>query len=158
LAIEYRWADGQYDRLPALALELVQRPVNLIVAVGGATPVRAAKAATSTIPLVFVMGDLDPVKSGVVASMNRPGGNITGVTPFLFALGAKRLELLGKMVPKVTAIDMIVNQTNPYSELETREVEDAARALGLQLRVVNASNNSEIDAAFAALVRLSARA
>jgi putative tryptophan/tyrosine transport system substrate-binding protein len=158
LAIEYRWADGQYDRLPGLASELVQRPVNVIVAVGGAIPVRAAKAATSMIPIVFVMGDLDPVKSGVVASMNRPGGNTTGVTPFLFALGAKRLELLAKIAPQVAAIGMIVNPTNPYTELETREVEEAARALGLRLHVATASNESEIDTAFAALVQRQAGA
>jgi putative ABC transport system substrate-binding protein len=153
LAIEYRWADGQYDRLPAMAFDLVRRPVNLIVAVGGAVSVRAAKAATPTIPIVFVMGDVDPVKSGLVASLNQPGGNITGVTPFISVLGAKRLELLREMVPKVAVIGMLVNPNFSDTDTQSRDAQEAALALGLELHVLRASTERDLDAAFATLVQ-----
>jgi putative tryptophan/tyrosine transport system substrate-binding protein len=149
VAIEYRWAEGHYDRLPALAGELVARRVALIVAAGGAVTALAAKAATSTIPIVIVIGD-DPVKFGIVESLSRPGGNITGVTLFIDVLTPKRLELLSEMVPGA-ALTMLANPRNPNAETEARSAQEAARQIGRELRVLDAGSDAEIDAAFASL-------
>jgi ABC-type uncharacterized transport system substrate-binding protein len=157
VAIEYRWAESHYDRLPALADDLVRRRVTVIAALGGTPSALAAKAATTTIPIVFNVG-VDPVAFGLVTSLNRPGGNITGISMLNLTVAAKRLELLRELAPKAAAIALLVNPTNPYSESETKEVRDAARTLGLQLHVLNASDESEIDAAFATLSQQRARA
>jgi putative tryptophan/tyrosine transport system substrate-binding protein len=151
IAIDYRWAEGHYDRLPGLAADLVQRKVALIAAVSGTPTALAAKAATATIPIVFANGS-DPVASGLVASLNRPGGNITGATFLAPATVTKRLEILRDLT-SAGAIAFLVNPNNPIADVETREAERAARALGLQLHVLNASNESDIDTAFAILVR-----
>ena len=150
LSIEYRWAEGQFDRLPSLAAELVQRPVAIIVAAGGNVSVLAARAATSTIPIVFPGMD-DPVKFGVVSSFSRPGGNATGVSLFNAVLGAKRLELLRGFVPQATVIAHLVNPANPTTEDQMRDLEEAARASNLRIHVVNAKSASDIDPAFAAM-------
>jgi len=164
VAIEYRWALGQYDRLPALAAELVRRQVTVIVAVAGAPAAFAAKGATETIPIVFNQG-IDPVQSGLVASLNRPGGNITGVTILTAELARKRLDLLHEFVAifvaafePATVVALLVNPTNPVTASETRSLEDAARILGLQAHGVEARSPNEIDAAFEALIGLRARA
>ncbi len=152
VSIEYRWAEGHYDRLSVLAADLVRRQVAVIAAPGGTPAALAAKAATTTIPIVFLVG-IDPVTAGLVASLNQPGGNVTGVSILNVAVVAKRLELLHELVPTATVIALLVNPTNPYTEPETKEVRDAARSLGLQLHVLNASNEDEIDAAFATMVQ-----
>jgi len=152
LQIEYRWAQNQYDRLPALAAELVHRPVDVIAATGGMIAALAAKSATSTLPIVFETGG-DPVKAGLVASLNRPGGNMTGIMLLIGLLGAKRLELLRELVPAAAVIAVLVNPTNPVAEAETKDVQDAARALGRQTLVLNATVESDIDAAFATMVQ-----
>ena len=152
VAIEYRSAEGKYDRLPALAAELVRRQVAAIVATGGTASASPAKAATATIPIIFANGS-DPVKLGLVASLNRPGGNVTGVSFQSNALGAKRLELLRELVPSAAAIGFLVNPNNPNTDSETADVQAAARALGQQLHVENASSDRDIDAAFASFVR-----
>ena len=157
VTIEYRWAEGRYDRLPDLAADLVRRQVAVLIAGGGPAPALAAKSATSTIPIVFVMGD-DPLRHGLVASLSRPGGNVTGASFFTTALGAKRLELLRDIVPKVSAIACLVNPTNPETEPQTKDVREAARALGLDLQVLNATNEGEIDAGFASLIQFRAGA
>ena len=156
VAIEYRWADGQYDRLPALAAELVRRQVRVIVA-GGNPAAPAAKAATVTIPIVFSMAG-DPVQIGLVASLSRPGGNLTGVTSLNVEVGPKRLELLHELVPKATIVAMLINPTNPAAAADARKAQDAARTLGIQMHVLRASNESEIDQTFAALIQLRAGA
>ena len=153
VAIEYRWAEGHNDRLPKLVADLVGRQVAVIGTVGGGVSALAAKAATATIPIVFVMGDLDPVQVGLVTSLNRPGGNITGVTPLSFVLGTKRLELLHQMVPNASVVAIRGNPTDPTTELQLREMQAAAVALGLQLQVFSASTKNEIQAAFASLVQ-----
>jgi putative ABC transport system substrate-binding protein len=150
--IEYRFAEGQYDRLPALAAELVQRRVAVLVAAGAPTA-PAAKAATTTIPVVFSVG-VDPVAMGLVASLNRPGGNVTGVTNLSVELGPKRLELLREAVPTATSVAFLINPTDATAETQSRDMLTAARAFGLQLQVLHASNESDFDAAFATLVRL----
>jgi putative ABC transport system substrate-binding protein len=157
VTIEYRSADGQYDRLPALAADLVSRRVDVIAALFTPVPARAAKAVTATIPIVFVYGG-DPVEDGLVASLNRPGGNVTGVTFIIAALVAKRLELLRELVPKASSIGVLINPTNQLDETQLKELQAASRTLGLSIHVVNASNEDEIDAAFAALVQQGAGA
>ena len=153
VAIEYRWADNQIDRLPALAGELVRRQVAVIVATGGIPSPLAAKAATTTIPIVFNVGD-DPVRRGLIASLARPGGNLTGTNFFGAELGAKRLELLRELVPAVTRVAVLVNPADAANtETTLRDVEAAARAMGLQIQVLNASTSREIDSAFATVVR-----
>jgi putative tryptophan/tyrosine transport system substrate-binding protein len=146
VTIEYRWADGRYDRLPAMAAELVSHQVAVIAASGGAE--LAAKASTTTIPIVFTTGG-DPVELGLVDSLNRPGGNRTGVTFLASDLGAKRLELLRQFAPNATRIAMLMNPTYRPTAAEVRDVQAAARTLGLQIEVANASTGGEIDAAFA---------
>ena len=152
VGIEYQWAEGQFDRLPAMAAELVRRPVAVITATGGDPSVFAAKAATTTIPIVFNFG-LDPVKMGLVASFNRPGGNLTGVATFTSGLEPKRLEFLRELVPTAGVIGALMNPTRPGAESQLRDVQDAAGALGLQIVVLNASSDRDIDAAFATLVQ-----
>src|SRR5262249_36710285 len=151
VAIKHRSADGQFDRLPALAAELVADPVTLIIAVAPPAAV-AAKAATAAIPIVFTMGT-DPVELGVVSSFNRPGGNVTGVNFLVTTLAAKRLELLHELVPSAVVVGSLTNPTNPASESQTRDVQAAAHALGLRLPVLNASSESDIDAAFSSFVQ-----
>ena len=151
-SIEFKWADGQYDHLPGQAAELVRRPVALIAAVGAVPAIRAAKAATSTIPIVFVTGD-DPVRLGLVASLNRPGGNITGISPLNQQLEAKRLEILHALVPKTTAIAMLVNPNNPRIDIQLKDVEAAATTLGRQYDVLKAATAAEIDSAFSTLTQ-----
>jgi putative ABC transport system substrate-binding protein len=153
VAIEYRWAENQFDRLPALAAELVRRRVAVIATSGGPAVAFAAKAATTTIPIVFTVGE-DPVRLGLVASLAQPGGNLTGINFLVGELSAKRLELLRALVPAATRVVVLVNPaqaTNTESTL--REVEAAARAMGLQIQVLNASTSREIDAVFATIVR-----
>ena len=150
VGIEYRWAEGRYDRLPALAADLVKRQVAVIAASGGS--VLAAKAATTTIPIVFVTG-IDPVERGIVDSLGRPGGNLTGVTIFTAILAAKRLELLRELLPKATVIGMLGNPNNLNTQLQSRDAAEAARALGLQLRAASATNERDLDTAFASFVQ-----
>jgi putative ABC transport system substrate-binding protein len=152
VAVEYRWAEGQYDRLPALAADLVRRQVSVIVSGGGAPVVHAAKAATTTIPIVFTAG-ADPVGLGLVASLNRPGGNITGVYMFTSGLEAKRLGLLHEMVPKVTTIAVLINPNYLDAENQLRDVQEAAVRLGVQLVVVRANAENDFDAAFSTVVQ-----
>jgi putative tryptophan/tyrosine transport system substrate-binding protein len=157
VAIEYRWAPGQYDQLPALAADLVRRQVTVIAAVG-IPPTFAAKAATSTIPIAFLVG-VDPIEFDLIASLNRPGGNITGVAILTAELAAKRLELLHELVPTAAVIALLVNPTDPAAtESETRNLQDAVRSLGLQLHILPASTPNEIDSAFETLVELRAGA
>jgi putative tryptophan/tyrosine transport system substrate-binding protein len=157
VAIEFRWAEGQYDRLPSLASELVRLPVSLIAASGGLPSVAAAKAATTTIPIVFTLGS-DPVKFGIVASLNRPGGNITGVSLLAYLLDAKRAELLHKLVPDAVAIGILVNPKNAQAEAQSGDFLAAARSLGREPVVLNASNETEINSAFATLIQQRAAA
>jgi putative ABC transport system substrate-binding protein len=155
LAIEYRWAEGSYDRLPALAADLVGRGVD-VVATSGTPPALAAKTATSTIPIVFSVGDA--VGLGLVASLARPGGNLTGVSVLNVELNPKRLELISELVPQATVIALLVNQNNPNTERNIKDVQSAARLKGLQLPILKAGTESEIDAAFATIVELRAGA
>jgi putative tryptophan/tyrosine transport system substrate-binding protein len=152
VTIEYRWAEGQYDRLPVLAEELVRRQVAVIVVPSTAAAL-AVKAATTTIPIVFAAAE-DPVRFGLVASLARPGGNLTGINFFSAELVAKRLELLRELVPRAARVAVLIDPSIAgSSERAQKEVEAAARALGLQIQILNATNSREIDAAFAALVR-----
>jgi putative tryptophan/tyrosine transport system substrate-binding protein len=156
LAIEYRWAEGRNDRLPALAAELVRRQVSVIVTAGSTPAALAARAATTTIPIVFYLG-ADPVEVGLVASLNRPGGNLTGVVTLNVEVAAKRLELLHELVPTATIVAALVNPTAPVlAETMTRDLQAAARTLGLQLHVLQASSERQIDTAFATLDQLRA--
>jgi putative tryptophan/tyrosine transport system substrate-binding protein len=150
VAIEYRWAENQIDRLPDLATELVRRQVAVLVTTGGSGGLAAAKAATTTIPIVFVVAE-DPVRLGFVASLARPGGNATGINIFTIELAAKRLELLRELVPGAARMAVLVTAAN--AETTVRDVEAAARALGLQIQVFNVSTIREIDAAFATFAR-----
>jgi ABC-type uncharacterized transport system substrate-binding protein len=156
VAIEYRWAEGRYDRMPALASELVRRPVTVIVA--SAPPAAlAAKAATSTIPIVF-SGGIDPVKLGLVAALNRPGGNVTGVTQFSTALEGKRLEFLHELVPKAAVLALLVNPTFPGTDAIINDMQTAARTLSVKLNVLNASSEDDLDTAVASVAQLRAGA
>ena len=152
VAIEYRWAEGQPDRLPALAAEFVQRRVSVIVATGGNNPAIAAKAATSTIPIVFTSND-DPRKYGLVASLNRPGGNVTGVSWFSAELGPKRLALLHDLVPNVMTVALLLNPNNAETARQPAELQEAARALGMQIVILHASIVSDIDNAFSTIIQ-----
>jgi putative ABC transport system substrate-binding protein len=152
VVIEYRWAEGQPDRLPALAAELVQRPVFVIVATGGNNSAIAAKAATSTIPIVFTSND-DPRKYGLVAGLNRPGGNVTGVSWLSAELGPKRLALLHDLVPTATTVALLLNPNNAETARQPAELQDAARALGLQLVILHASSVGDIEDAFARIIQ-----
>jgi len=157
VSIEYRWAEGRYDRLPVLAADLVGRKVNLIAASGGDRSALAAKNATSTIPIVSVIGG-DPVAVGLVASLARPDGNLTGLSILTFELTPKRLELLSELVPQARVFALLVNPGNTATERMMRDVEEAARTKGVQLPILKASTESEIDAAFASLVQMQAGA
>jgi putative tryptophan/tyrosine transport system substrate-binding protein len=152
VAIEFRWAEGQYDRLSALATELVRRQVAVIVAVGDIPSALAAKGAAPTIPIIFVIAG-DPVRFGLVASINRPGGNITGVSLIDSATGSKRLELLHKLVPNAAVIGLLMYTDNPHAEPERKDVEEAGRTIGQQIVVVKASSERDFDAAFATFVQ-----
>jgi putative ABC transport system substrate-binding protein len=156
VAIEFRWAEGHYDQLPAMAADLARRRV-AVIAAGGTPAAFAAKAATSTIPTVILVG-VDPVQVGLVRSLNQPGGNVTGLAALTNQLEAKKLELLHELLPTATAIALLVNPTNALTESDTKDAQDAARSLGLHLHVLNASTESQIDAAFGALVELRATA
>jgi putative ABC transport system substrate-binding protein len=153
VAIEHRWAENQIDRLPALVAELVRRQVAVIATIGGPPAALAAKAATTTIPIVFLVGE-DPARLGLVASLARPGGNLTGVNFFNTELAAKRLELLRELLPTAKRVAVLVNPAEATNtESVVRDAEGAARAMGLQIQVLNASASREIDAAFATVVR-----
>jgi putative ABC transport system substrate-binding protein len=151
IAVEYRWANGRLDLLSTLAEELVRRPVSVLAAVAGQQTPHAAQAATKTIPIVFGIGE-DPVKAGLVSSLNRPGGNTTGATFLSAGLGAKRLEMLRHLVPNAEVIGLLANQNSPQGQEQLNDVPAAAKSLGQQLVVLNGGNDQEIDAAFASLV------
>jgi putative ABC transport system substrate-binding protein len=153
--VEYRWAEGHYERLPELAADLVRRQVTVIVANTQAVP--AAKAATTTIPIVFATS-ADPVSAGFVASLNRPGGNLTGASSLSVEIGPKRLQLLHEMVPTATVMAVLINPTNPNAEAQSRAMQAAARDIGLQLHVLHATTERDFDTAFATLVQLRASA
>jgi len=152
VAIEYRWAEGRYDRLPALAADLLGRKVDVIATLGGTPSALAAKSATSTIPIVFSSGD--PVEQGLVASLARPGGNLTGFSIMETELMPKRVELLCELVPQATSMALLVNPNNATADRVMGRVQEAARAKGLQLQILKASTEGEIDAAFTTLVQL----
>jgi putative ABC transport system substrate-binding protein len=156
VTIEYRWAENQYDRLPALATDLANRRVAVIVAIG-APAAAAAKSATTQVPIVFYMGE-DPVNLGLVPSLNHPGGNVTGVAYLSSAVLEKRLELLHELVPQATVIATLINPKNPNAEISTKDAQKAASALGLQIHTVSAGSEVELETAFAALKPLQARA
>jgi putative ABC transport system substrate-binding protein len=157
VAVEYRWAESQYERLPALATDLVRRDVTVIVATGVTASPLAAKAATAVIPIVFVTGG-DPVRLGLVASFNRPGGNVTGVTWLNNTMSAKRLELLCEVVASGSTIGLLFNPANPNAPAETADLEAAARALGRRTHVENAASDGEIDTAFSGFARAGVKA
>jgi putative tryptophan/tyrosine transport system substrate-binding protein len=157
VSIEYRWAHDQLDRLPELAADLVRRQVAVITTVGGVQAPRAAQAATSTIPIIFGIGD-DPVKLGLVESLARPGRNATGVSYFTYELGTKRLGLLHELVPRVSLVAVLINPHDGLAESATKEVQAASRAMGQEIHILHASTNREIDAAFATLVQRRAEA
>jgi putative ABC transport system substrate-binding protein len=150
VAIEYRWADDQYDRLPALAADLVRRQVTVIATMGGNAASLAVKAAATTIPVVF-HGSVDPVQAGLVASLNRPGGNLTGLATLNTETGQKRLELLHELLPTATTIGLLLNPANANNEIQSKDAQAAARILGLQLRIVHASAERDFDTAFGTL-------
>jgi len=152
VTIEYRWAEGHYDRLPALAAELVQRQVAVIAATGGEPSPLAAKAATASIPIVFTAGG-DPVEAGLAASLNQPGGNATGTTIMGIEMGPKRLDLVRQLVPNATSVAMLVNPKFPLGSTEARDVQAATRSLGMRFDVLFASTEGEVDAAFTDIVR-----
>jgi ABC-type uncharacterized transport system substrate-binding protein len=157
LAIEYRWAEGRYDRLAMLAADLVERRVAVILAMGGTDPARAAKAATSTIPIVFVSA-ADPVQTGLVASLNRPGGNVTGISLIASALDEKKMSLLHELAPKASVIAGLINPNYPGAKTQAGEVQATATHLGVKAVVLTAATDDEIDAAFAAAVQQGAGA
>jgi ABC-type uncharacterized transport system substrate-binding protein len=148
--IEYSSAGGNYDRLPALAADLVDRRVNVIAAVGGSPAALAAKRATTSVPIVFLVG-VDPVQVGIVASLNRPGGNITGITGLSTELSTKRLELMRELVPAASTIAVLINPTSPVASTQSQEMQATARALGLQIHVLHANTEREFEAIFASL-------
>ena len=150
VAIEYRWAQGRIDRLPSLAADLVRRQV-MVIAAAGTVSARAAKAATTTVPVVFSVAT-DPVAMGLIASLNRPGGNLTGVANLMVELGQKQLELLHQLVPAVTSMAVLINPILPASESQARDLQAAARKLGLDARVLHASNEHDLDTVFAKMV------
>jgi putative ABC transport system substrate-binding protein len=152
VAIEYRSAENQNDRLPVLAADLVRRQVNVFVSAGGIISALAAKAATKTIPIVFTVG-VDPVEAGLVSSLNRPGGNLTGVSTLNVELGRKRLELMHEMVPAATTIALLVNPTNSNAEIQSKDLKAAARTFGVQIHVLHASTEGDFDPAFATLTQ-----
>jgi len=153
VAIDYRWADHHYERLPALAAELVHRPAAVIAALSGIPAALPAKAATTTIPIVFVMG-FDPIEAGLVTSLSRPGGNLTGVSILSVELGPKRLELLHELVPTATSLGVLINPTNTNAGIVERDLQVAARTLGLQLQVLPASTDHDLATVFATVVQL----
>jgi len=157
VAIEYRWARGQLDLLPLLAADLVKRQVNVIFASGGSVSAPVAKTVTGIIPIVFVMA-ADPVRLGLVASLNRPGGNVTGVNLLSAELMTKQLDLLHELAPKTRTIALLVNPASPYTELQIKDAQNAAPARGLQLQVLRASSGGELETAFAMLVQQRAEA
>ncbi|MBI3371986.1 MAG: ABC transporter substrate-binding protein [Betaproteobacteria bacterium] len=157
VTIEYRWAEGEYDRLPALAAELVRKRVAVIATAGGTPSALAAKAASATVPIVFLSGG-DLVKLGLVSALNRPGGNMTGVSQFTTVLAAKRLEVLHELTPASAVFAMLVNPANPNIEIELANAQEAARTLKRKLHVVKASGVAEIDMAFSSLLRQKIRA
>jgi putative ABC transport system substrate-binding protein len=152
LVVEFRWAEGRYEQLPALAADLVRRNVDVIAATGGLASVRAARAATKSIPIVFSMGN-DPIEVGIVTNLARPEGNLTGVTLFAGDLLPKRLELLDEIIPRAAKIGVLINPTNPGTAIYTRQVEAAARALGRAIDVVEAATERDLDAAFEQLTQ-----
>jgi putative ABC transport system substrate-binding protein len=151
---EYRWAEGQYNRLPAMAADLIGRQVAVIVGAGGSAPAQASKAATAKIPIVFVSGSDNPVKDGLVASLNRPGGNVTGISVITSALGPKRFELLHELIPTASVVGILLNPNYGDADLQMRELQEAAGAIKLTIHRVNASTESDIDSAFASLSQL----
>ena len=153
VTVEYRWAQGQYDRLPTLAAELVGKPVSVLVSTGGTVSALAAKASTRTIPVVFTTAD-DPVKVGLVDSLNRPGRNVTGITTSFIETASKRIGLLRELLPKASTVAFVVNPTSPAATTESSEVRAAARAIGLHIELLSASNADEIDTAFEALSKM----
>ena len=153
VAIEYRWAEGQYDRLPALVVDLLRHQVSVIAATGGIGSALAAKQATATIPIVFTSSD-DPVKLGLVASLNRPGGNATGINFFISQMEGKRLGLLHELVPKSALIGVLLNPSNAPFETQLKDVEEAARALGREIHILQASKTQDIHVAFKAFVQM----
>jgi putative tryptophan/tyrosine transport system substrate-binding protein len=157
ITVEYRWAEGRYDRLPALAHELVERQAAVIVTTGGSQPARAVLAATSTIPLVFASGS-DPVAEGLVKRFDRPDGNATGVHAFTASLGPKRLQLLRELVPNARTIAFLVNPSSQGAEVQITHMRDTARSIGQTIMILNASTENEIDLAFATLVQRGAGA
>ena len=157
VGIEYRWAEGQYDRLPELAVDLVRRRVALIASTGGVVAAIAAKQATSTIPIVFTVGD-DPIKHGLVASFNRPGGNVTGTYNFISAMEAKRFGLLRETVPTAGSVAVLLNPNYPGFDVQLKDLQEAARTVGQQVHVFKASSEADIHAAFRAVARLPATA
>ncbi len=157
VAIEFRWAEGHYDRLPEMAADLVHRKVAVLVSTGGTSSITAAKAATTTIPIVFTTGS-DPVRLGLVTSLSRPGGNITGVNFFVTQMESKRLGLLRALIPGVQLIAVLLNPNIPVHARQKTDVEEAAYAFGQQIHLLSASNESEIDAAFATAMQLRAGA
>ena len=157
VTIEYRWAEGRYDRLPALVAELIDRQVSVIAATGGEPSPLAAKTATATIPIVFTIGG-DPVQSGLVASLNRPGGNLTGTTIMVSELGPKRLDLLRQLVPNAASVGVLANPEFQPASAEVRNLEDAAHTLGIKISALNARTESDIDTAFTTIVQQKADA
>jgi putative ABC transport system substrate-binding protein len=157
VALDYRWADGQYDRLAALAADLVHRQVAVIVTMGGEVSALAAKAASATIPIVFAAG-ADPVRSGLVTSVHRPGGNITGVSTLIFELEPKRLGLMRELRPNATTIAVLVDPNSPNAEMQVNDIQAAARGVGGEITILNASTIRDIDAAFVRLVEMRADA
>jgi putative ABC transport system substrate-binding protein len=152
ITFEYRWANGDFGRLPALAGELVRRPVDVLATAGGTASALAAKAATNTIPIVFLTGD-DPVRAGLVGSLNRPGGNLTGVTLSGTVLAAKRLELLRELVAPISLTAVLVNPKSPIAETQSTDVRAAARTLGLKLSFITSSSDADLEPAFATMVK-----